>query len=69
MFNPCSDQEYQGKRISCVRNIFFNCRDCEFARLKRENDQLKDRIRKELEPRLKVERQCYDRRVIDGGTQ
>jgi Zn-finger protein len=65
MFNPCTDQEHKGKRISCYGRVFYDCRGCELVQLKRENEQLKTRIRTELEPRLEVERRSYDRRVTN----
>ena len=68
MFNPCTDQEHKGKKISCYGSVFYDCRGCELVRLKRENEQLETRIRKELEPRLKIERQSYDRRVTNAET-
>ena len=68
MFNPCTDQEYRGKKISCCGSVFYDCRGCELARLKRENGQLETRIRTELEPRLKIERRSYDRYVTNTET-
>ena len=65
MFDPCTDQKYKGNRIYCIGRPYCGECDCELAQLRRENEQLKTRIKTELEPRLKAERRSYDKYVTN----
>jgi hypothetical protein len=52
-FSPCTDQEYNGKKIMCVGKFYNWCRDdCEFNRLKKEVSRFENLAHNEEERRL-----------------
>lgn len=58
MFNPCTDGKCQGRDRSGWGN--HSCRECRLTQLDWEVDSLRNKIQRELEPRLKAERRAYD---------
>ena len=63
MFSPCTDLEYNGKRIRCYGEYMYDCSGCELLKLRSKANELELRIKNELEPRLKAEKRSYDIRV------
>lgn len=56
MFNPC--EKCTGRDRSGWGN--HECRNCRLTELENEVDDLRARIRNELEPRISAERRGYD---------